>query len=125
MKPLTITLLLALAGCATEQAALTTPAQLFTQATDSSGVVVPLALNGKFKGPVSIVVQAGPGNVATPTMTGMDKTGQHAQALSTGPGSPVTASSKPGSVPWWVLLLLGGLSVAGWRWLRSSPPLKT
>lgn len=125
MRLLVIALLLALASCATEQATLTTPAQLFTQATDSSGAVVPLALTGKFKGPVSIIVQAGPGNVATPTMTGIDKTGQHTPALSTGPGSPVTVSSKPGSVPWWVLLLLGGLSVAGWRWLRPSPPLKT
>jgi hypothetical protein len=118
-------LLLALANCVAKRAALTTPTQLFTQATDSCGVVVPLALTGKFKGPVSIIVQAGPGNVATPTVTGIDKTGQHAPALSTRPGSPVTANSKPGGVPWWVLLLLGGLSIAGWRWLRPSLPLKT
>jgi hypothetical protein len=111
---------LALAGCATEQATLTTPAQLFTQATDSSGAVVPLTLRCKFKGPVSVVVQMGTGNVATPTVKTTDKTGQHSQAVSTGAESPSTASSKKGGVPWWTLLLAGGLSLAGWQWLKSS-----
>jgi hypothetical protein len=114
--------LLALASCATEQATLTTPQQLFTQATDTPAALVPLAAGGKFKfkGPVSIVVQAGTGNVATPTVTGTDKTGQHAQAVSTGANSPVTASSKKGGVPWWVFVGIGGLSIAAWQWLKPN-----
>ena len=124
MNYFTFALLLALASCATEQATLTTPTQLFTQATDSSGAVVPLALTGKFKGPVSIVVQAGTGNVATPTVKGTDKTGQHSQAVSTGPGSPVSASQKRSGRPLAVyivvalLLLLSG--AAGWEWLSHQ-----
>jgi hypothetical protein len=94
--------LLLLASCATAQATLTTPTQLFTRAIDTPTAVIPISSRGnyKFKKPVSITVRAGTGNVATPTVTGVDKTGQHAQALTTGPGSPVTASSKKGSVPW-------------------------
>ena len=92
---------------------LTTPKQLFTQATDTPATVVPLPAGGKyrFKGPFSIVVQAGTGNVATPTY----KTGQHAQAFSTGPSSPVTASSKKSGAPLWVFMLVGGLSTAYWE----------
>jgi hypothetical protein len=122
MKNLVFAAALLLASCATEQATLTTPTQLFTQATDSSGTTAPLALTGKFKGPVSIVVQAGTGNVATPTVKGADKTGQGAQAVSTGPGSPVTASQQKGSVPWWVFALVGAVSIAAWEWLRPKLP---
>jgi hypothetical protein len=118
MKPLLFTALLLLASCATEQATLTTPTQLFAQATDSSGAVVPLALTGKFKAPVSIVVQMGAGNVATPTVKATDKTGQRAQAVSTGANSPVMATSKKGSVPWWVFVGVGGLTIAAWQWLK-------
>ena len=80
---------------------------------------MPLAFTGKFKGPVSIVVQKGAGNVATPTVKAIDKTGQHSQALSTGPSSPVAATSKKGSVPWWVFVGVGGLSIAVWQWLKA------
>lgn len=123
MKILAIGLLLALASCATEQETLTTPQQLFTQATDTPGAVVPLAAGGKFKikGPVSIVVQAGSGNVATPTVTDSRKTGQRAQAVSTGASSPIEASQKRAGAPLamyvigaLVLLLAGA---AGGEWL--------
>jgi hypothetical protein len=121
MKVLFLAFLLALASCATEQTMLTTPQQLFTQATDTPAALAPLAAGGKykFKGPVSIVVQTGTGNVATPTVKGMDQTGQHAQAMSTGSGSPVAATSKKGGVPWWVFVGVGGLSIAAWQWLKS------
>jgi len=120
MKPLYTALLLTLASCATEQATLTTGQQLFTQATDTSGAIVPLALTGKFKGPVSVVVQMGTGNVATPTVTDSRKTGQRAQAVSTGASSPIKASQKRAGLPLAVyvgaslLLLLAG--AAGWEW---------
>lgn len=122
MKSLYLALLLALASCATELPTLTPGQQLFTQATDTAAAVVPLPAGGKykFKGPVSIILQAGTGNVATPTVTGTDKTGQHAQALSTGPGSPVTASQQKGGVAWWVFLLVGVGSIAGWEWLSHQ-----
>lgn len=122
MKPLLLTALLLLASCATEQATLTTPTQLFTQATDTSGAVVPLTLSGKFKGPVSIVLQTGTGNVATPTVKGSDKTGQRAQAVSTGAGSPIQASQKKGGVPWWIFVGVGGLSLAAWQWVKARWP---
>lgn len=129
MKLPTLALLL-LAGCATEQATLTTPAQLFTQATDSStSALSPLSFGQggkyKFKGPVSIVVQTGTGNVATPTVTDSHKMGKHAQVVNTGDGSPLTSTTVKREVPWWVLLLIGGLSIAGWQWLRLSLPPKT
>jgi len=114
-----------LVSCATEQPTLTTAPQLFAQATDTSrAAVVPLPAGGryKFKGPVSIVLQAGTGNVATPTVTGTDKTAQRAQAVSTGPNSPIQASQKKGSAPWWALVLVGVVSIAAWQWLK--PKLK-
>ena len=114
--------LLLLASCATEQATLTTPTQLFTQATDTSGDVVPLTLSGKFKGPVSIVLQTGTGNVATPTVKATDKTGQNAQAVSTWPDSPVTASQKKGGTPWWVFAGIAVLGAGVWQWFRDRLP---
>lgn len=114
---------LLLSNCATEQATLSTGAQLFAQATDTSrGAVVPLPAGGryKFKGPVSIVLQAGAGNVATPTVTGTDKTGQRAQAVSTGANSPVSASERKGGVAWWVFLLVALGAVVGWEALRRK-----
>ncbi len=116
MRPLVIALLLALAGCATEQATLTTPARLFAQATDSTSTTAPLALNGKFKGPVSIIVQTGTGNVATPTVKTADQTGQHGQAVSTGPGSPITARQRPSEPPLAVYVVAAVLLLAGWEW---------
>jgi len=122
---LTAVLLLAsaVAGCATEQAALTTGPQLFAQATETAQpAVVQLPAGGKykFKGPVSIVLQAGTGNVATPTVTGTDKTAQRAQAVSTGDNSPVKASQEKGGVPWWVFGIVAVVAVAAWEYLRRQ-----
>jgi hypothetical protein len=70
----------------------------------------------KLTGPVTI--QVGQGNTAS--QVGTDKTGQRAQAVSTGAGSPVTASQKKGGVPWWVFLLVGLASIVGWEWLSHQ-----
>ena len=128
MKPLFFTALLLLTNCTTEQATLTTPTQLFAQATDTSVSGLPPLSFGqggkyKFKGPVSIVVQAGTSNVATPTVTDSHKMGKHAQGVNTGNGSPFTTIKQ--EVPWWVWLLIGGLSMAGWQWLKPFLRPKT
>jgi hypothetical protein len=67
-----------------------------------------------FRGPVTF--QVGQGN--TSTTVGKDKTGQRAQAVSTGPSSPVTATTKKSGTPWWVFVLVAGLSIACWQWLK-------
>ena len=70
MRLSAIGLVLVLASCLTEQATLSTPAQPFTQATNTPTAVVPMPAGGKykFKEPVAIIVQAGTSNVATPTV---------------------------------------------------------
>jgi hypothetical protein len=103
--------LLALASCATERYAPAIDARV-DSALVAAGIP-PLAVHKlKLTGPVTI--QIGQGN--TSSTVGTDKTGQRAQAVSTGPNSPVTASQKKASVPWWLLGLVVAASIAAWEW---------
>lgn len=105
----------AVAGCATERVALATDAKV-DSALVAAGVP-PLSVRKLvFRGPVTL--QVGQGN--TSSTVGTDKTGQRAQAVSTGAHSPIQASQKKGGVPWWVFGLVGLASVAGWEWLRHQ-----
>jgi hypothetical protein len=104
--------LLALANCATGRYA---PA--IDTKVDSALVaagIPPLAVHKlKLTGPVTI--QVGQGN--TSSTVGTDKTGQRAQAVSTGPHSPVMVSQKKASVSWWLFGLVAVVSIAAWEWL--------
>jgi hypothetical protein len=105
-------LLLTLASCATERYAPAVDAKV-DSALVAAGIP-PLAVHKlKLTGPVTI--QVGQGN--TSSQVGTDKTGQRAQAVSTGPGSPIQASQKKGGVPWWVFVFVGVASVVAWEWL--------
>ena len=103
---------LLLTSCATERVPLATNAKV-DSALVAAGIP-PLSVHKlKLTGPVTI--QVGQGN--TSSTVGTDKTGQRAQAVSTGADSPVTASQKKGGVPWWVFVLVGLASICGWEWL--------
>jgi hypothetical protein len=107
--------LLALASCATERYGLAVDAKV-DSALVAAGIP-PLAVRKlKLTGPVTI--QVGQGN--TSSQIGTDKTGQRAQAVSTGAGSPIQASQKPAGVSWWVFVLVGLASVVGWEWLSHQ-----
>jgi hypothetical protein len=100
-------------SCATERYAPAVDAKV--DSTLRAAGLPPLSVDKLvFRGPVTF--QVGQGN--TSTTVGKDKTGQRAQAVSTGPGSPVTATTKKGGTPWWVFLLVAGLSIAAWQWLK-------
>ena len=102
----------AVAGCATERVALATDARVDSALTAAG--IPPLSVHKlKLTGPVTI--QVGQGN--TSSTVGTDKTGQRAQAMSTGAGSPIQASQKKGGVPWWVFGLVAVAGAAGWEWL--------
>jgi hypothetical protein len=104
--------LLVLASCATERYAPAIDAKV-DSALVAAGIP-PLAVHKlKLTGPVTI--QVGQGN--TNSTVGTDKTGQRSQAVSTGPHSPVTASQKKASGPWWLLGLVAVASIAAWEWL--------
>ncbi|MGI4834620.1 MAG: hypothetical protein ACRYFK_14285 [Janthinobacterium lividum] len=64
----------------------------------------------------NVTIQQGTGN----SVIGKDKTGQRAQALSTGANSPVTASTKKGALPWWVFLLVAVGGAIGWEYLSHQ-----
>lgn len=114
MKALLLTALLGLASCASERYAPAVDAKV-DSALVAAGLP-PLAVRKlKLTGPVTI--QLGQGN--TSSTVGTDKTGQRAQAVSTGAGSPVAATNKKGGVPWWVFVGVGGLSIDIWRWLKA------
>ena len=103
---------LLLASCATERVPLATNAKV-DSALVAAGIP-PLSVHKlKLTGPVTI--QVGQGN--TSSTVGTDKTGQRAQAVSTGAGSPIQASQKKGGVPWWVFGLVAVAGAAGWEWL--------
>jgi hypothetical protein len=102
-------LLLALASYATERYAPVVDAKV------DSGIP-PLAVHKlKFTGPVTI--QVGQGNSS---QVGTNKTGQRAQAVSTGASSPVQASQNKSGVTWWIFVLVGVANVIGWEWLRRQ-----
>jgi hypothetical protein len=106
---------LLLASCAVEREAVAVDAKV--DSTLVAAGLPPLAVHKlKLTGPVTI--QLGQGN--TSSQVGTDKTGQRAQAVSTGPGSPIRASQQKGDVPWWVFLLVGVASVAVWEWLSHK-----
>lgn len=108
-------LTLALAGCSTERVALATDAKV--DSTLTAVGLPPLAVHKfVFRGPVT--VQVGQGN--TNSTVGTDKTGQRAQALSTGANSPVTASQHKGGIPWWVFALVGVASIIGWDYFTHK-----
>lgn len=71
---------------------------------------LPSARKVKFTAPVTITLQQGNHNVATPTATGKVK----AAAVATGVGNAATSQSK--ATPWWVLGLcvVGGGLVGAW-----------
>ena len=113
MKALLLAAALLLASCATERYALAIDAKV-DSALVAAGIP-PLSVHKlKLTGPVTI--QVGQGNTAS--QVGTDKTGQRAQAVSTGAGSPIQASQKKGSLPWWVFGLVALASAAGWEWLN-------
>jgi len=119
MKALLLAALLGLASCATERYAPAVDAKV-DSALAAAGIP-PLAVHKlKLTGPVTI--QVGQGNNSS--TVGTDKTGQRAQAVSTGAGSPVTASQKKGGVPWWVFVLVGLASIASWEWLDHQSLLR-
>jgi hypothetical protein len=112
MKVLLLAASLLLASCATERVPLATDAKV-DSALVAAGIP-PLSVHKlKLTGPVTI--QVGQGN--TSSTVGTDKTGQRAQAVSTGAGSPIQASQKKGGVPWWVFGLVAVAGAAGWEWL--------
>ncbi|MDO7886702.1 hypothetical protein [Hymenobacter cheonanensis] len=118
MKRYLLATLLGLASCATERVPLATDAKV-DSALVAAGIP-PLAVHKlKLTGPVTM--QVGQGNSSS--TVGTDKTGQRAQAVSTGAGSPIQASQKKGGVPWWVFAFVGLASIAGWEWLSSQVPL--
>jgi len=104
-----------LTSCATERYAPAVDAQVDSALT-AAGLPSLAVHKLKLTGPVTI--QAGQGNTAS--QVGTDKTGQRAQAVSTGVGSPVAASQKKGGVPWWVFVLVGVASICGWEWLSHQ-----
>jgi hypothetical protein len=115
MNALLLAALLGLASCAAERYVPAVDAKVDSVLVAAG--IPPLAgrkLKLKLTGPVTI--QVGQGNTAS--QVGTDKTGQRAQAVSTGANSPVTASQKKDVVPWWVFGLVGMASVIGWQWLR-------
>jgi hypothetical protein len=108
-------LLLALASCATERYAPAVDAKVDSVLVAAG--IPPLAVRKlKLTGPVTI--QVGQGN--TSSQVGTDKTGQRAQAVSTGAGSPIQANQKKSGVPWWVFVLVGLASVVAWEWLSHQ-----
>jgi hypothetical protein len=118
MKARYLAALLGLTSCATERYAPAVDTKV-DSALVAAGIP-PLAVRKlKLIGPVTI--QVGQGNTAS--QVGTDKTGQRAQAVSTGPGSPIQASQKKGGVPWWVFGLVAVAGAAGWEWLSSQVPL--
>lgn len=107
--------LLSLASCATERYTPAVDARI-DSALVAAGIP-PLSVHKlKLTGPVTI--QVGQGN--TSSQVGMDKTGQRAQAMSTGANSPVTASQKKAGIPWWTFGLVAVASIAGWEWLKRN-----
>lgn len=105
----------AMAGCSIERVALATDSKV-DSALVTAGIP-PLAVHKlKLTGPVTI--QVGQGN--TSSQVGTDKTGQRAQAVSTGADSPVTASQKKGGMAWWVFGLVAVAGAAGWEWLSHQ-----
>jgi hypothetical protein len=108
-------LVIGLVSCATERYAPAADARV-DSALVAAGIP-PLAVHKlKLTGPVTI--QVGQGN--TSSQVGTDKTGQRAQAVSTGPNSPVTASQKKAGIPWWTFGLVAVASIAGWEWLKRN-----
>jgi hypothetical protein len=105
-------LLLALASCATERYAPAVDTKV-DSALVAAGIPSLSVHKLKLTGPVTI--QVGQGNSSS--QVGTDKTGQRAQAVSTGAGSPVQANQKKGAVTWWVFVLVGVASVVAWEWL--------
>jgi hypothetical protein len=113
MKALLLATLLGLASCATERYAPAVDAKVDSVLVAAG--IPPLAVRKlKLTGPVTIQLVQGNTN----SMVGTDKTGQRAQAVSTGAGSPVTVTTQKGGVPWWVFVGVGGLSIAAWQWLK-------
>ena len=112
MKALLFAAALLLASCATERYAPAVDAKVDSALTAAG--IPPLSVHKlKLTGPVTI--QVGQGNTAS--QVGTDKTGQRAQAVSTGAGSPIQASQKKGGVPWWVFGLVALAGAVGWEWL--------
>jgi len=106
-------LLLACSSCATERYA--PGAEATVDSTLTAAGLPPLHVHKLvFRGPVT--VQVGQGN--TSTTTGTDKTGQRAQAVSTGANSPVVATTKKVPTPWYVFAGVAVLAVALWEWCR-------
>ena len=70
----------------------------------------------KFTGPVTITLQHGTGNVATPTATGKVK----ADAAATAPGAVATATTQKAGVPWWALVLVALAGAALLAWLQTK-----
>lgn len=119
MRAFLLLALCGLASCATERVPLATDAKV-DSALVAAGLP-PLSVHKlKLTGPVTI--QVGQGNNSS--TVGTDKTGQRAQAVSTGTGSPIQASQKKGGVPWWVFVLVGLASIAGWEWLSHQSLLR-
>ena len=103
-------LVLAFAGCAaTAQLPVLTRADTVLTAAGVKSI-------GKLVVRGNLTIQTGTGN----SVTGKDKTGQRAQALSTGANSPVTATSKKAGLPWWVFAGLAALCVVGGFLLRGK-----
>jgi len=118
MKLFLLAAALLLTNCATERYAPAVNAKVDSALTAAG--IPPLAMHKlKLTGPVTI--QVGQGNTAS--QVGTDKTGQRAQAVSTGSGSPIEASQKKGGVPWWALGLVAIAGAVGWEWLSSQVPL--
>ena len=117
MRAFLLLALCGLASCATERVPLATDAKV-DSALVAAGIPPLVVHKLKLTGPVTI--QLGQGN--TSSTVGTDKAGQRAQALSTGAGSPIQASQKKGAVPWWVFVLVGLTSIAGWEWLSTWVP---
>ena len=119
MKRLLLATALLLTSCATERYAPAVDAQVDSALTAAG--LPPLAIHKlKLTGPVTI--QVGQGNSAS--QVGTDKTGQRAQAVNTGAGSPVTASQKKGGVAWWVFVLVAIAGATGWEWLSHQRLLR-
>lgn len=114
MKKLSILLLLVAFGSCTREA---WRLPLASARPDSAAPAELGFGNGKYKftGPVTLTIQRGNHNVATPTTTGKTK----AEAAAIGPGSSA-ASTQPAGPAWWVWGLVALAGAAGWEWLRGQ-----
>ncbi|WP_460502853.1 hypothetical protein [Hymenobacter agri] len=63
----------------------------------------------------TVIIQQGRGNVANATDN--RKAGQKGGAAATAPNATASATTKQGSLPWWVFAGVGVLSIVAWEWL--------